>query len=129
MGVERPKPYTNAELMLMAINSPLTPRDPMRVLATYADQSNWYHTNQDQRNHWAWCGPTIVGWEMADHTLRHVAPTPPVELTDDECKAVSWAMHSACMLRWVNPRADTTAVLDVLREHGFRLVREAADEA
>jgi len=66
------KPYTKAEIMRLAIG--VKPLDPLRVLATYADASNWKQVNaKDEngqpRNYWAWAGPTIVGYEFANHGL------------------------------------------------------------
>ena len=69
------KPYTSSELIQLAtdIRGP-QPLDPMRVLATYADPSNWQsvHARDDRgpRHYWSWNGPTIVGYELAARGVR-----------------------------------------------------------
>lgn len=62
------KPYVSAEVMYMAAEG--VPLDPLRVLATYADPNNWKQVNADQRCYWAWDGPTITGYELAQNGVR-----------------------------------------------------------
>jgi hypothetical protein len=59
------KPYTAGELITIAITVPIPPLDPARVIATYADPGNWTSVHQNQRHYWAWAGPVIVGYALA----------------------------------------------------------------
>lgn len=66
------RPYTSGELMRAAVDGKAL--DPIRVLATYAEESNWKKVYADQRCYWAWSGPTICGYELAGHGVRAAAP-------------------------------------------------------
>jgi hypothetical protein len=68
------KPYTSAELMRMAIAG--VPRSPDRALATYAEPSYWKTVIAHQRNWWAWDGPVIVGYELAQSAIAAADPAP-----------------------------------------------------
>lgn len=62
---ERAKPLTSGELMQMGVKGQRPTRE--RIVATYADKRNWkqVHDDPDGRCYWAWVGPTIVGYELA----------------------------------------------------------------
>lgn len=68
------KPYHVGDLIQIAISS--RRHDPMRVLATYADRSNWKAVHDKDENGevsawWAWVGPVIVGYELAQYVTRN----------------------------------------------------------
>jgi hypothetical protein len=67
-----PKPYTAGELITIATTIPLPPLDADRVIATYADPSNWTSVNHNQRHYWAWAGPVIVGYELAEWVTKNL---------------------------------------------------------
>lgn len=64
-------PYTSGELLQMAISGEKI--DLRRALATYASPSNWRQVTYDGKCHWEWCGPMIVGFELADIAMRDAA--------------------------------------------------------
>lgn len=74
------RPYTSEDLIRMAIRlGGPEPRDPVRSLATYADKSNWESVhapdkNGNMRHYWAWVGPVIVGYELAESSLSDSTP-------------------------------------------------------
>jgi hypothetical protein len=60
------KPYTSGDLIRIVNTIPIPPLDPLRVIATYADPDNWEMVTCNQRGNWAWRGPVIVGYELAE---------------------------------------------------------------
>lgn len=61
------KPYTSGDLVKLTLA--YKDYDPMRALATYASEDNWLHVHADQRHYWAWGGPVIVGYELAESVI------------------------------------------------------------
>lgn len=68
------KPYTSGELMTIAIEGRRL--DPERALATYGDPNNWAHVHADGRHWWAWAGPVIVGYELAELVAKRATLKP-----------------------------------------------------
>lgn len=56
-------PYSIEDLMHAALEGQKL--DAARVLATYADPSNWDQLHMNNRCHWYWKGPMICGYELA----------------------------------------------------------------
>lgn len=65
------EPYTQEDLMHIALGSLKV--DPLRVIATYAAEDNWEGVYDDRRKRWAWVGPMIPGFELAQLALQDVA--------------------------------------------------------
>lgn len=71
------KPYTQSEILQTALDGKKL--DPLRVVATYANPSNWKQVyggrDSDGREYpcsWAWVGPVIVGYELAELSMPAV---------------------------------------------------------
>lgn len=87
------EPYSSEDVHRDALNG--VSLDPLRVLATYADEANWRQVYADGRCYWAWDGPTITGYEFAGHGIdpKHVAAFWNAALSvsaikpEDECRA------------------------------------------
>ena len=62
------KPYTNSELFLLARDGKKI--DPLRCLATYADENNWGKIYDDKGCHWVWQGPVICAFELAQWVMK-----------------------------------------------------------
>lgn len=88
MAHNRPRFFVSAsperqavELMRRAINGEQTTME--EALAMYGNPANWSKidgkdANGDPRNYWAWTGPVIVGYEMAQLALEaHLPPSFP----------------------------------------------------
>jgi len=79
------KPITTDDLLDAAIYGKAI--DPLRVLAAYADPSNWIQCyggedsdgNKLKPCEWAFIGPTRPGYELAQHTLARIASPQPTE--------------------------------------------------
>ena len=57
------KGYDNTDLFSIGVNGGKI--DPIRALATYADEKNWGKIYDEKGCHWVWQGPVIVGFELA----------------------------------------------------------------
>ena len=64
------KPYTNSDLMYLALNGGKI--DPKRVLATYANPENWRKGTDEKTLSctWIWNGPVICAFELAEWGLK-----------------------------------------------------------
>lgn len=60
--------YTSADLLQIAIRGGSF--DPYRIMATYAARSNWTQLYSDQRCWWAWTGPVMPPFELAQRALQ-----------------------------------------------------------
>lgn len=64
------EPYDSSELFVLAQHNNAISID--RILATYADEKNWTsaHNDLNGAHQWVWCGPVIVGYELAEWGLN-----------------------------------------------------------
>jgi len=95
------KPYKSGELIALALNK--QPADPLRVIATFGDPSNWvqlYNSNvspalaeggddyQPKACMWGWRGPVLPPYELADHCKG--AEDLKQEVIDEICKMIGF---------------------------------------
>lgn len=73
--VKKIETYTNHELLSMASRGPFKLQKE-RVIATYADPSNWvkHHCPTGSKCYWVWEGPVIVGYELAQWDTEDYPP-------------------------------------------------------
>ena len=72
-----PETYDTSDMLRIALNGETF--GPVRVIATYADPSNWVQLyggetsdgNKALPCEWAFVGPTRPGYELAQHALRN----------------------------------------------------------
>lgn len=73
--------YQREDILDIAVNG--LPIDPLRLLATFADERNWRQVHADQRCYWSWIGPMITPYEIAQRALKeHTADDGPPTCAD-----------------------------------------------
>ena len=65
------RPVTRSDLLDMAFGNG-DPLEPARVIATFADRSNWMQVHDNGRCYWAMTGPTCPPYELAEAAMRRL---------------------------------------------------------
>lgn len=65
------RPITQRDLLNLAFNR-ADVLDPVRVIATFADESNWTQVYADNRCYWAMTGPACPPYELAQNAMKRL---------------------------------------------------------